>query len=178
MHLTELPCLPMGPQPPFDTVELERFVAVPRIATLAYTKRDNTPAMAPIWYRYEDGRFVMLTSRRSAKAKALARVGQVCLSIKDDTPPYRAVVIDGTVTVTDEPPDTELNPWLATHYFGRIGAAEFLKQSAEEYGTAGLTRIAIDPTRVRGFDLHKVLSPPALAFMRIRHALPIPKAWL
>lgn len=178
MHLTELPCQLMGPQPPFDTDELERFVTAPRIATLAYTKRDNTPAMAPIWYRYENGRFVMLSSRRSAKAKALARAGQACLCIKDDTPPYRAVVIDGTVAVTDEPPDTELNPWLATHYFGRVGATEFLKQSAEEYGTAGLSRITVDPTRVRGFDLHKVLSRPALLFMRIRDSLPIPKAWL
>jgi len=178
MHLTKLPCQPMGPQPAFESDELEQFVSAPRIATLAYTKRDNTPAMAPIWYRYENGRFVMLSSRRSAKAKALARAGTACLSIKDDTPPYRALVIDGTVTVTDEPPDTELHPWLATHYFGRLGAAEFLKQSAKEYGTAGMSRITIDPTRLRGFDLHKELSRPALLFMRLRDALPIPKAWL
>ena len=178
MHFMDLPCLPMGPQPTFDGEDLERFVSEPRVATLAYTKRDGAPAMAPIWYRYENGRFVMLTSRRSAKAKALARVGQACLSIKDDTPPYRAVVIDGKVSVSDEPADTELNPWLATHYFGRIGAAEFLKQSAEEYGTAGLARITIDPTRVRGFDLHKAVSAPTLLFMRVRDSLPIPKAWL
>lgn len=48
MLLTELPSQAMGPQPPVDFDKVERFVSAHRIATLACTKRDNTPAMVPI----------------------------------------------------------------------------------------------------------------------------------
>ena len=84
MHLAELPFKEMGPQPPFDTRSLETFVSAPRVGILSYSKRDGTPAQTPIWYRYRDGRFQMLTSATSPKAKALTREQKACLTIQDE----------------------------------------------------------------------------------------------
>ena len=67
MHIKDLPFEPMGAQSVFEARALERFVAAPRIATLAYARRDGTPNQFPIWYAYEDGRFLMLTSSTSPK---------------------------------------------------------------------------------------------------------------
>lgn len=178
MKLTDLPFQAMGPQPAFTPADLERFVTAPRVAVLSYVKRDGTPAQAPIWYRYRNGRFEMATAKTSPKAKALARTKRACLTIQDEMPPYRAAIVDGDVTVEDLALDDPLNGWLAMHYFGRLGGKEYEKMAAEENAKTGLVRITVDPTRVRGFDNHKLINAGLRLYMRIREALPIPRSWL
>ena len=178
MKLTDLPFQAMGSQPAFRPLDLERFVAAPRIAVLSYTKRDGTPAQAPIWYRYEDGRFVMVTSKTSPKAKALARQGKACLTIQDEMPPYRAVIVDGTVSLDDAPLEGGITSWLAVHYFGKFGGREYENMTREENRKTGLSRIRLEPVRVRGFDNHRLVGAPLRAYMRLREMLPIPRTWL
>jgi hypothetical protein len=177
MKLTDLTFQPMGSQPAFAPEDLEPFVDAPRIAILAYTKRDGTPAQAPIWYRYHEGRFEMLTSRTAPKAKALARTRRACLTIQDEMPPYRAVIIDGDVVVSDYPNGGELKGWLAQHYFGRLGGAEYERMTADEDEKSGLARIVVEPTRVRGFDNNRMVALPLRFYMRLRDALPLPRSW-
>ena len=173
MHLRDVRFQAMAPSPAFKPDDLEAFVSAPRIATLAYAKRDGMPTQFPIWYRYEDGRFHMVTSATSAKAKALARTGRACLTIKDDMPPYRAVVIDGDVTFSETPVEGGLNRWLAVHYFGRLAGAQYEKMAIEEYSKSGLTKITIDPTRVRGFDNHQMIPAHLRFYQRMRESLPL-----
>ena len=168
----------MEPSPAFTTDDLEAFVAAPRIAVVAYTKRDGMPSQFPIWYRYDNGRFLMQTSRTAAKTRALQRNGHACLTIQDDMPPYRAVLIDGDVTVTDAGVEDELGRWLATHYFGRIAGAEFQRMAREEYEKTGVVKVTFDPTRVRCFDNHRMIGLPLRLYQRIREWLPIPREWL
>lgn len=178
MKLTDLPFHAMGPQPAFAPRDLERFVSAPRIAVLAYVKRDGTPAQAPIWYQYRDGRFHMVTAKGSPKANALARAPRACLTIQDDVPPYRAVIVDGEVSIGDVAVEGGVNSWLATHYFGRIGGREYEKMTAEENRKTGLVLLTLDPLRVRGFDNHRLIGSALRWYMRIRDALPIPRPWL
>jgi PPOX class probable F420-dependent enzyme len=178
MKLTDLPFQAMGPQPAFEAAALERFVAAPRVAVLSYPKRDGTPAQTPLWYRYRDGRFSMVTARTSPKARALARAGRACLTIQDEMPPYRAVIVDGDVTVSDLALDDPLNGWLAMHYFGRLGGKEYERMTAEENRKTGLALLTLEPTRVRGFDNHRLISAGLRLYMRIRESLPIPRTWL
>ncbi len=177
MKLADLPFQAMAPQPGFEPDALERFVAAPRIAILAYTKRDGTPAQAPIWYRYQDGRFLMVTARTSPKAKALARAGRACLTIQDDMPPYRAVIVDGAVTLSEAPLEGGITSWLATHYFGRFGGREYEKMTAEESRHTGLSLVTFEPTRVRGFDNHRLVGRALRLYMRVREVLPLPRSW-
>lgn len=178
MALRDLPFQAVGGQPAFDPAELERFVAAPRIAILAYARRDGSPNQVPIWYAYEAGRFVMLTSSTSPKAKALARNPRVCLTIQDETPPYRAVIVDGRVILESAPVSGGLNSDLATRYFGRIGGREYEKMTAEDNARTGLTRITLTPERVRGFDNTRLIGFGLRAFLRVRNVAPIPREWL
>jgi PPOX class probable F420-dependent enzyme len=178
MQLTALPFQAMGDQPPFEPAALETFVAAPRIAVLSYTKRDGSPAQAPIWYRYDDGRFLLVTARNAPKARALARDPRACLTISDDLPPYRAVIVDGTVTITDTPVDGGINAWLAMHYFGKFGGREYEKMTAEQSRATGLSLLTLEPARVRGFDNHRLVGVALRLYMRVRDSLPIPRQWL
>lgn len=177
MRLSDLPFQAMGSQPAFAPADLERFVAAPRIAILSYVKRDGTPAQAPVWYRYADGRFALVTSRTSPKARALARSGRACLTIQDEMPPYRAVIIDGDVTIADAPLEGGITSWLATHYFGRLGGREYEKMTLDGNRKTGLVAITIDPIRVRGFDNHRLVGRGLRLYMRLRESLPLPRSW-
>lgn|GEM_PF-1266974 len=177
MKLTELPFQPMASQPGFDASQLERFVAAPRIAILSYTKRDGSPAQAPIWYQYRDGRLFMVTSKTSPKAKALAREPRACVTIQDDMPPYRAVIIDCEVTIGEAPLEGGITSWLATHYFGKFGGREYEKMTLEENRKSGLSLITLEPLRVRGFDNHRLVGPGLRLYMRLRELLPLPRTW-
>ena len=177
VKLTELPFRSVGGQPAFEPHKLEPFVSAPRIAVLSYVKRDGTPAQAPIWYRYDDGRFFMVTAKGSPKAKALARAGRASLAIQDDMPPYRAVIVDGEVTLSDVAVEGGVNHWLATRYFGRIGGSEYEKMTAEANHKGGLSLIRFEPLGVRGFDNHRLVGRGLRLYMRVREILPVPREW-
>lgn len=175
--LSDLPFHATPPQPAFEGRALERFVSAPRIAVLAYTRKDGASAQFPIWYDYVDGRFELLTAKGSPKAVALAREGRASLTIQDDMPPYRAVIVDGTVCIEDAPVDGGLSSRLAQRYFGRIGGREYEKMSREENLRTGLVKITITPTRVRGFDNTRLIGAPLRWFMWLREVAPLPRSW-
>jgi len=178
MTLRDLPFQAIGGQPAFEPDALERFVTAPRIAVLAYVKRDGTPCQVPIWYAYEDGTFLMVTSATSPKAKALAREPRVSLTIQDEMPPYRAVIVEGRVTMQSTPVKGGTSSRLATRYFGKLGGREYERMTAEEYTKSGLVLITMTPQRVRGFDNTRLIGAPLRLYMRLREILPIPRAWL
>ncbi len=178
MRLRDIHFQAMGGQSAFEAEDLERFLAAPRIAVLAYARRDGTPNQVPIWYVYENDRFLMLTSSTSPKAKAIARNPRVCLIIQDETPPYRAVIMDGDMTFTKADTKSDFHTTIARRYFGRIGGAEYEKMVEEDNEKTGLTLMTFEADRIRGFDNERILSAPLLAFMKIRNRLPIPQDWL
>jgi len=178
MRLRDLPFQAIGGQPAFDPDALERFVATPRIAVLAYVKRDGTPNQVPIWYAYENGTFLMVTSATSPKAKALARDPRVSLTIQDEMPPYRAVTVDGRVTMQATPVKGGPSSRLATRYFGKLGGREYERMTADQYAKTGLVLVTMTPERVRGFDNTRLIGPPLRLYMRLREFLPIPREWL
>ena len=120
----------------------------------------------------------MVTSKTAPKARALAREGRACLTIQDDMPPYRAVIVDGAVTIADAPLEGGITSWLATHYFGRLGGREYERMTADGNRATGLSLITLDPSRVRGFDNHRLVGRALRLFMRVRESLPVPRTWL
>jgi PPOX class probable F420-dependent enzyme len=178
MALRELPFQAMGGQPAFEPAALDRFVSAARVAVLAYTRRDGSPCQVPIWYAYDGTRFYIVTSSASPKVKALGRSPRASLTVQDEVPPYRAVIIDGETTLGEAPTKGGVTSDLAVRYFGKMGAREYEKMVAEENARTGLTLITFEPRRVRGFDNHRMIGAPLRAYMRLRQILPIPNDWL
>lgn len=176
--LAAIPFQSLGGQPAFTPEDLDAFVAGRRVAVLAYLRRDGRPHQSPIWYTYRDGTFLMTTVTDSPKHRALARDGRVSLTIQDERPPYRAVILEGIVDLTPLDPNDDPTAGMAVRYFGRVGAAEYDRLTAETYATNGLTLIAMRTAAVRGFDNTHALNRMALAFVRLRGHLPLPRRWL
>lgn len=176
--ISDLPFRAVGGQPAFEAADLERFVSKARVAVLAYLRADQRPHQSPIWYTYRLGVFLMSTVTGSPKHKALARDPQVSLTIQDEVPPYRAVVMEGAVTLSAIHPGSDPIAGMAVRYFGRVGANEYDKLTGELYQATGLTLISFRPAVVRGFDNTNAIGRLSLAFMRLRERLPIPRGWL
>jgi PPOX class probable F420-dependent enzyme len=176
--VSRLEFLAVGGQPAFEPKQLERFVAQRRVAVLAYLRSDGRPHQSPIWYTYRDGTFFMTTVTDSPKHRALVKDQRVSLTIQDETPPYRAVIIEGVAALSPLDPETNPTAGMAVRYFGRVGAHEYDKLTADLYEQAGLTLVALQPSAVRGFDNRRAIGRFSLAFVTLREWLPISRKWL
>lgn len=178
LGLAELPFTAVGGQPGFAPDTIERFVRAPRIAVLSYLRADGRPNQSPIWYTYRDGTFFMSTVTGSPKHRALVRDPRICLTIQDERPPYRAVIADGVAELSPLDATADPTDGMAVRYFGRVGAAAYDKLTADTYQQRGLTLLTLRPESLRGFDNSHALGRAALAFVRLRDRLPIPRRWL
>ena len=176
--VSELPFHPVGGQPAFQPAHLEAFVAQRRVAVLAYLRSDGRPHQVPIWYTYKAGTFWMSSVTDSPKHRALLRDPRVSLTIQDEAPPYRAVVLEGNVALTSLDPSSDPTEGVAVRYFGRVAAHEYHKMTADLYEQAGLTLMALTPSAIRGFDNRRALGRPSRAFVAVRNRLPFPRRWL
>jgi len=106
-----------------------RFVEQARVAVLATVGPDGGPHVAPVWYRYEDGEFLVLTDRGSQKHRNIERDARVELCIDDKTPPYHTVIVRGTATIVEPPPDEAFRLALAVHYLGEERGERYVREN-------------------------------------------------
>jgi PPOX class probable F420-dependent enzyme len=107
----------------------KRFVAKARIATLATVRRDGSPHITPVWFRYEDGTFAVSVDRGSVKHRNVARDPRVELCIDDrERPPFHTVIVRGRASVEDAPP-AEWRLALAVHYLGEGAGRRYVEMN-------------------------------------------------
>ncbi len=123
-----------------------RFVEKARIGVLATVGRDGAPHMAPVWYRFEDGAFLLLTERGSQKHRNIERDARVSFCIDDDAPPYHTVIVCGRASV-EPPPGAAWRLALAVHYLGEERGRRYVEENDSPDGI--LVRIV--PERVMGW---------------------------
>lgn len=164
--IVSLPFRPLGGQPPFDSDGLERFLSDMRIATMSYLRNSGRPNQTPLWYDYSNGQMQFVASTGSAKHRALQRDPRVCVAVQDDQPPYRAVIVDGTVDLIDLGAAGEISHRMAIKYFGESGAIEYDKLTRTHRETTGETLLRLLPTEVKGFDNTRVTSRALLQALR------------
>ena len=56
---------------------IDSFLRKPIIAVLSWTSPSGVPMATPVWYQYQDGRFLIYTTPSTAKARAVQRSGRV-----------------------------------------------------------------------------------------------------
>lgn len=129
-----------------DEDEWRAFLRSPvRPATLATTRRDGRPHVAPIWYDVDDDTLVFTTGAATVKGHAVRRTGQVALCVQDDEPPFSFAVVEGTATWSDDLDDVR-------HWATRIGGRYMGAARADEFGARnavpGEMVVRVTPTRV------------------------------
>lgn len=109
--------------------EREKFLAEPRIATLAVRREgDAGPFTVPIWYHYEPGGEPwIVTYQKSRKSRLIELAGRFTLMVERVEPTLRHVSVEG-------PAEREDATWeqlrgIATRYMGEEGGRRFVEEN-------------------------------------------------
>jgi hypothetical protein len=120
-------------------------------ARFAYTWRDGTPRVIPIWFHWTGDEILLGAPPNSPKIPVLAERPAVSLTIDTNAWPCKVLMIRGTavVTIADEP----FPEWLLTaqRYVGEEAGRNFLALVKQTF--SGWARISIRPEEVRILDM-------------------------
>ena len=114
-----------------DSNERESFLSEPRTAVLATTCRDGMAHAVPVWFRYCEGTFRIITERGSQKHRNIQRTGRATLCVDERDGSLRYVMAEGPVRVVDTvTADERLS--LYSHYRGRDRAEKVVARGGHE----------------------------------------------
>jgi PPOX class probable F420-dependent enzyme len=116
-----------------------------RTAKLATVRKDGAPHVAPIWVALDGRDLVFNTGRDTLKGHAVRRDPRVSLCFDDDRPPFSFVVVEATVTISEDPDD--LLRW-ATVIGGRYMGADQAERFGRRNGVPGELLVRATPTRI------------------------------
>ena len=100
--------------------ERDEFLKGVHVGVLSIQRDGKGPLAVPVWYDVDDGDLVIMMGNGSVKAKLLRRFGRASFTVQDESLPYQYVMVEGSVTVSNEPTDVTA---MATRYLGpELGA--------------------------------------------------------
>ena len=119
--------------------EREQFLIQPNVAVLATVDSRGRAHAAPVWYLYEDGRFLISTGRGSQKHRNIEANPEVTLVVDGRSLPYYAVMARGTAEVGPQLSD-EVRLRMYVRYLGEeMGRAYVARGSGEDSVSIRLT---------------------------------------
>lgn len=120
-----------------------------RTGKLATVRADGRPHVTPIWFVLEDGVVVFNTWHTSVKARNLARDGRAALVVDLQEPPYAYVLVEGSVTISDDLDDVvAVATEIGERYMGQERAEEF----GQRNGVVGELVVRLHPERIVAHD--------------------------
>jgi len=88
---------------PMSTAEAYEFLAHGRrTGKVATVRADGRPHVAPIWFVVDGTDLVFMTGADTVKGRTLRRDPRVALTVDLEAPPYAFVMVEGTVTLSDD----------------------------------------------------------------------------
>lgn len=115
-----------------------------RTGKLATVSGNGRAHVAPIWFVLDGEEIIFNTWHSSVKAQNMQRDPRVSLCVDDETAPYAFVIIEGTVTFSEDL--TESLQWatrIGGRYMGEDQAEAFGKRNSVE----GELLVRLTPTK-------------------------------
>jgi PPOX class probable F420-dependent enzyme len=106
---------------------------------------DGRPHITPIWFTLDGDDIIFTTWHTSVKGKSLRRDPRAALLVDDEHPPFAYVLVEGHVTITENPND--LRHW-ATRVAARYMGEEQAESYGERNGVAGELLVRLTPEKV------------------------------
>jgi PPOX class probable F420-dependent enzyme len=88
-------------------------------AQLATLMADGSPQVTPVWFDYQNGKFIVNTARGRTKDRNMSRDGRVALDIADPDNPYVHLAVRGKVVRRTEEGADESIDRLAKKYLDK-----------------------------------------------------------
>jgi PPOX class probable F420-dependent enzyme len=125
--------------------DLAEFLALPVVAVLATYRRDGGVLLSPVWHRWRDGGFDVITAPNDIKVSHLRRDPRASILVYDNEPPYRGVEIRTNARLLDiDRADVVLE--ISVRYLGPEAG------EAHAAGSADSVLIRLEPGDVRTWD--------------------------
>jgi len=131
--------------------EIDDFLKEARTATICSINEDGTIHGVPVWFKYENGQFIIMTPEKSQKARNIAKSNNVTLLIYVESPDIRGVIVYGKGEVDLKVWDPEAISMLEK-YMSREESEKWW-QILNEY--AKWVKITVKPDRMASFDYTK-----------------------
>ena len=115
-----------------NSIEMSAFLEESHIAHLVTLRKNGTPHISPIWYKYVDGEFAMFTPSHSIKFYNLSRDSRASISVASYDEPYRYVVAEGFAILNEKKFD-EIALNIASRYRGNERGKAFVDELKAGY---------------------------------------------
>jgi PPOX class probable F420-dependent enzyme len=125
--------------------ELEDFLALPLVAVLATYRRDGGVLLSPVWHRWRDGGFDVLSYPDDIKVRHLRSDPRASILVYDNEPPYRGVEIRTTAALSEIETSTIVRD-MAVRYLGREAGEAYAATSGDSI------LIRLEPGHLRTWD--------------------------
>ena len=141
--------------PKMTSTERETYLADLHVGVIAVERPDRAPLSVPIWYAYEPGGEVLVSSLAgSLKARLITAAGRFSITVQDETYPYRYVTADGSVTSIETADDATMMA-IAARYLGEEGGRAFMESFAKDHPDAESLLFRMRPEHWLSIDYSK-----------------------
>lgn len=123
--------------------ELGDLLEQPLVAVLATYRRDGTVLLSPVWHRWHDGGFDVVTDRGGIKEQHLRHDPRASVLVYEHAPPYRGIEVSGEARLESS---GEAFRAIAIRYLGQEAGTAYAEQAMDE------TLVRLEPGRVRAWD--------------------------
>jgi PPOX class probable F420-dependent enzyme len=126
--------------------ELEKRLREEKIAWLTTVRRDGMPQPTPVWFLWQNGRFLIYSQPEAKKIRNIENNPRVAISLNSDLWGNHIAVVTGMASVDfDATPANEIPAYLAKYHEGILQIEMTPESMAKEYSAA----IHVTPVWVR-----------------------------
>lgn len=124
--------------------ELGDLLEQPLVAVLATNRLDGSVLLSPVWHRWRDGGFDVVSRADDVKVRHLRRDPRASIVVYEHVPPYRSIEVRTQVRL--EPAPAEAVHSIAIRYLGERDGAAYADGGEDD------TLIRLEPGRLRAWD--------------------------
>jgi PPOX class probable F420-dependent enzyme len=124
--------------------DLDDLLQRPLLAVLATRRADGELLLSPVWHRWRDGGFDVVTGGEDVKARHLRADQRANIVVCEHERPYRGIEVRGHAVLERADPDAVRD--IAVRYLGVTAGAAYVARGYDD------TLIRIEPGRLRAWD--------------------------
>jgi PPOX class probable F420-dependent enzyme len=125
--------------------DLGDLLEQPLVAVLATYRADGGVLLSPVWHRWRDRGFDVVSSGHDVKVQQLRRDPRASIVVYEHGPPYRGIEVRAEVRL-EQAGDTVRE--IAIRYLGERDGTAY----ADGMGSGDDTLIRLEPGRLRAWD--------------------------
>ena len=128
----------LGPQ------DLDGLLELPHLGVLATYRANGDVLLSPVWHRWRDGGFDVVTGEDDVKARHLRADPRASIVVCEHDPPYRGIEVQGHVVLGRA--DADVVREISGRYLGDEEGQAYAERGHDD------TLIRLEPGRLRAWD--------------------------